>query len=270
MRMDDVAELAPEVPDPQTAPDEELVAAMFEMISHPDYPCLGARSVFRRDRATIRVYDELAGPGVAATLLHDLEAFAAGVDLDEGFASFIAVFRGPEIADEQEFEKLLWEQLRDVHEEDEEPWAPDVSADPSDQHFAFSAGGAPYFIVGLHPRASRDARRAAVPTLVFNLHAQFEELRASGRYHRMRDLIRERDEQLQGSVNPMVADHGTVSEARQYAGREVGSGWQAPFEPDPESLADDASDASDAHGTHDPHDPHDPHDTDEQTEETRS
>ncbi len=229
-----MVELAPEVPNPETAPEEELVAAMFEMISHPDYPCLGARSVFRRDRATIKVYDELAGPGVAPQLLADLEEFASSVDLDAGFASFIAVFRGPEIADEKEFEQLLWAQLRDVHEEDEEPWAPDVSADPNDQHFAFSAAGTPYFIVGLHPQASRHARRAAVPTLVFNLHAQFEELRASGRYHRMRDLIRERDEQLQGSVNPMVADHGTVSEARQYAGREVSSGWEAPFEADAE------------------------------------
>lgn len=237
-------DLAPEVPQPHTAAESELVEAMFEMIGHPDYPCLGARSVFRRDRATITVYDELAGPGTATALLDDLRTFADGVDLDEGFASFIAVFRGPEIADEQEFEQLLWTQLRALHAEDEQPWAPDVSADPGDQHFAFSAAGTPYFIVGLHPKASRDARRAAVPTLVFNLHAQFEELRASGGYHRMRDKIRERDEQLQGSVNPMVADHGTVSEARQYAGREVGPDWQPPFEPDPEAVPGDDTDPS--------------------------
>ena len=61
---------------------------------------------------------------------------------------------------------------------------------PSDQHFAFSAGGTAYFIVGLHPAASRDARRTPTPTLVFNLHEQFEELRASGRFPRMRDKIR--------------------------------------------------------------------------------
>jgi FPC/CPF motif-containing protein YcgG len=236
-----LAELAPEISDPRTASEEELVAAMFEMIGHPDYPCLGARSVFRRDRATIRVYDELAGPDVAPKLLHDLREFAEGVDLDEGFASFIAVFRGPAIADEKEFERLLWAQLRDVHAEDEKPWAPDVSADPNDQHFAFSAAGTPYFVVGLHPQASRDARRAAVPTLVFNLHAQFEELRASGRYHRMRDLIRDRDEQLQGTVNPMVSDHGSVSEARQYAGREVGPAWEPPFEPTPKALEQSAA-----------------------------
>ena len=94
------------------------------------------------------------------------------------------------------------------------------------------AGGTAYFIVGLHPQASRDARRTPTPTLVFNLHEQFEELRASGRFPSMRDKIRERDLHLQGTVNPMVADHGQDSEARQYSGRQVGPGWTAPFPTD--------------------------------------
>jgi FPC/CPF motif-containing protein YcgG len=68
-----------------------------------------------------------------------------------------------------------------------------------------------------------------MPTLVFNLHEQFELLRQSGVYPRMRDKIRERDEQLQGTTNPMVADHGEASEAGQYSGRRVGPTWQAPF-----------------------------------------
>ena len=80
--------------------------------------------------------------------------------------------------------------------------------------------------------ASRVARRATTPTLVFNLHEQFEALRASGQFSRMRDRIRERDERLQGTINPMVADHGEHSEARQYSGRQVGPGWRAPFRAD--------------------------------------
>ena len=75
-----------------------------------------------------------------------------------------------------------------------------------------------------------------MPTLVFNLHAQFEQLRASGTFSRMRDRIRARDRALQGQINPMVSDHGTSSEARQYSGREVGPDWRAPFEPDPQAL----------------------------------
>ena len=77
-----------------------------------------------------------------------------------------------------------------------------------------------------------------LPVLVFNLHEQFESLREEGGFERMRDTIRRRDEELQGSINPMVSDHGETSEARQYSGRRLGKAWEAPFEPDPEAVAD--------------------------------
>ena len=230
--------LAPQIRHPEDAAEAELVRSLVEMIEHPDYPCLGARSVVHLARATVRVYDELGSQRSAQQLLDDLAVFAEGVDLNEGFASFLAAFRGPPVEDEAQFEALLWQQLRALHAQDEEPWAPGVSADPDDPHFAFSVAGSAFFVVGLHPAASRDARRAAVPTLVFNLHEQFEQLRASGRFPRMRDRIRARDEQLQGDINPMVSDHGESSEARQYSGREVGGDWQAPFTPGPEAVAE--------------------------------
>ena len=112
--------------------------------------------------------------------------------------------------------------LQHLHDSDDQPWADGVADDPARAHFAFSHGGVPFFIVGLHPKASRIARRTPVPVLVFNLHEQFERLRAEGGYERMRDKIRQRDQSLQGSLNPMVDDHGSSSEARQYAGRKVG------------------------------------------------
>ena len=105
-----------------------------------------------------------------------------------------------------------------------------MGSDPNDPHFAFSAGGTAYFIVGLHPAASRVARRAPLPTLVFNPHDQFEELRAEGRFDGMRTTIRRRDEDLQGFVNPMVADHGDSTEALQYSGRRHTAGWEPPLE----------------------------------------
>ena len=206
-----------------------LAETIVEMIGDRDYPCLGARSVFRRDRATVGVYDRLGAPAAALPLLGDLREFASTVDPGGGFASFVAIFRGPPITDEGHFERLLWSQLRQLHALDQEPWSEQVSPDPDDEHFAFSLAGTSYFIVGLHPIASRDARRTSTPTLVFNLHEQFEALRASGQFPRMRDRIRERDKRLQGTINPMVADHGEHSEARQYSGRQVGPGWRAPF-----------------------------------------
>ncbi len=223
-----MSEAATDAPDVQTI-QAVLADTIVEMIGHQDYPCLGAQSVFRRDRATVRVYDELDAPATAPLLLVDLKQFSSTVDPDAGFASFIAIFRGPRITDERHFERLLWSQLGLLHAADQEPWSDQVSSDPDDEHFAFSVAGTPYFIVGLHPMASRDARRTAVPTLVFNLHEQFEALRATGQFARMRDRIRERDQRLQGTINPMVADHGEHSEARQYSGRQVGPEWRAPF-----------------------------------------
>lgn len=225
-----MSQLTPQVSDLEAAPAQEIVAALEAMVTHPEYPCLGARSVFRRDRATVRVYDELAGDGVAEQLLGDLQAFAQETDIDEGFASFVATFRAPDIADELQFERLLWAQLRRLHATDTEDWDDRVARDPDDEHFSFSAGGTAYFIVGLHPKASREARRTPMPTLVFNLHEQFVQLRESGQFPRMRDQIRRRDEQLQGSLNPMIADYGQASEARQYSGRQVGPDWEAPFD----------------------------------------
>ena len=225
-----MTDLAPAVADPASAEEGALTGSLAAMIAHRDFPCLGARSVFRQDRATIHVYDQLATPGATSALFADLRTFASMVDPAAGFASFIAVFRGPTSEDERGFERLLWSQLRLLHAADDAEWNDDVSDDPSDEHFAFSVAGTAFFVVGLHPVASRDARRTATPTLVFNLHEQFETLRASGRFARMRDLIRERDLHLQGSINPMVSDHGKNSEARQYSGRVVDDAWLAPFE----------------------------------------
>lgn len=60
-------------------------------------------------------------------------------------------------------------------------------------------------------------------------HDQFEQLRAEGRYERMRERILDRDAKLSGSINPMLARHGEASEAAQYSGRHVGDEWVCPF-----------------------------------------
>jgi FPC/CPF motif-containing protein YcgG len=83
--------------------------------------------------------------------------------------------------------------------------------------------------VGLHPGASRPARRFAKPALVFNTHDQFNRLRASGAYEKMRQIIIDRDVALAGSSNPMLSRHGDTSEARQYSGRAVTEDWKCPF-----------------------------------------
>ena len=223
--------------------DHVVVEAIESMVMHPDYPCLGAHSVFRQQNASVHVFDDLEDEGTPSELVVRLSEFADSVDADQGFASFVALFQQPSIRDERHFERVLWQLLQRLHDADPQPWADGISPDPEDPHFAFSVGGTGFFVVGLHPQASRIARRAPLPTLVFNLHEQFEDLRASGKYPRMRDTIRRRDTAVQGTVNPMVNDHGDASEAVQYSGRAVGEEWQAPFNPHsstPEEPADSA------------------------------
>ena len=210
--------------------DREVLGALEEMVADPAYPCLGAKSVFRRDRVTHVVLDDMDSAATPEALLKHLESFAEGGFDADGFHSFIASFRGPVHTDEAGFERSLFELLQELHDADSAPWAPGVRSDPADPHFAFSVRGTAYFIVGLHPAASRVARRAPLPTLVFNPHEQFERLRAEGRFDGMRTRIRARDEQLQGSVNPMVADHGESSEARQYSGRFHDARWVPPLD----------------------------------------
>jgi FPC/CPF motif-containing protein YcgG len=219
------------------SPQEEIAGGLEAMVLHPDYPCLGARSVFNRDRATVVVLEELATDASTQALVSAVTSFGQETDRASGFASLVAVFRATDVDDETGFERLLWRQLELLHEADQQPWDPRVSDDPGNPHFAFSLGGTAFFVVGLHPLASRIARRTPLPTLVFNLHEQFEELRGSDRFDRMRDTIRRRDLELQGSLNPMVADHGRSSEARQYSGRAVPATWEAP------ARFDDADDA---------------------------
>jgi len=81
----------------------------------------------------------------------------------------------------------------------------------------------------LHPHASRKARRFVAPTMIFNLHDQFDRLREDGRYEKLRGNILDRDIDYSGSVNPMLSRHGEQSEARQYSGRRVNEEWGCPF-----------------------------------------
>ncbi|MCU1536080.1 MAG: YqcI/YcgG family protein [Humibacillus sp.] len=212
------------------APGTEIVQGLEQMVTHVEFPCLGAKSVFRRGSARHLVLDDMDAQDTAAQLLEALAGFADDIEGEGGFHSFIASFRGPIPSSEAAFERSLFALLQRLLDADDQTWAPGVGSDPNDPHFAFSVGGTAYFIVGLHPRASRVARRAPLPTLVFNPHDQFEQLRAEGRFERMRTSIRRRDIDLQGSLNPMVADHGDSTEALQYSGRPHAGGWEPPLD----------------------------------------
>lgn len=215
------------------APVVDYVHDSFRaLVLNPRFSCVGAKSAVQRGSYRFGHYPALGSAEATAGLAYDLHAFVQEQpSFDSEFSSMIATFSGAPVTSEQEFEQLLWKQLQQLHDLDapHHRWDPAVSDDPADPAFSFSFAETGFFVVGLHAASSRFARRFAWPTLVFNLHAQFETLRASGRYERMQQVIRQRETVLQGSINPNLADFGVQSEARQYSGKAAGDLWRCPF-----------------------------------------
>lgn len=219
--------------DTMLAENPSLSRESFESrIREPDFPCVGAKSALANNRLVVRhARDMLSGWNDLE--IHDaLLEWADRDDPPSAFRSLAVIFEGPRDLSEAEFEKAMWQRLQSLADKDAWrglPYDESVGADPTKPDFSLSFGGQAFFVVGLHPNASRPARRFAQPILVFNLHNQFEWLRAEGRYERMREAILSRDFDLAGSINPMLARHGEDSEARQYSGRVVGEDWECPF-----------------------------------------
>ena len=222
--------LAPEVP-----VDAELVDAhdlLRQQILGQFYPCIGAISAFNQKNYRFGLYPELASEGAVRAVCHDLYCFLHEFpSVDNHFITFISMFRGPLIESEQHFEDLLWTQLQAMHSMDSEffAWDNSVTSDPASHQFSYSIGGRSMYVIGMHPQASRLARTRPYPTMVFNLHQQFERLRALGKFETMKQTIRSREMAFQGSINPMLTSFGESSEARQYSGRAVPADWSCPF-----------------------------------------
>ena len=201
-----------------------------EFIVKKDHPCLMSQSILKSGNYELKSYGELGSLQAAKQLLADLGQYLGEYDFNTNdFFSFIAVFDSPLQMEEIQFEQLLWKHLQLVHECDPEAWDETVSSDPKDSTFSFSILGHAFYVVGMHPESSRAARSAPKPTLVFNLHWQFEQLRKMGSYSRIRTSIRNRDLKKNGSINPMLVDFGHKSEAQQYSGRAVEANWECPF-----------------------------------------
>ena len=198
-----------------------FVTRFKAFVAHPRFPCVGAKSALNRGRMHFGLYDTLSGDAAVRTLCEQLADFSGqfpqpGSDP----VSYVAMFRDP-VANEDEFHRQLWTHLQAMHDIDSERhgWDPAVSSVVDDAHFSFSIASRAFFVVGLHPHASRLARRAPFPCLVFNFHDQFEAMRHDGRYTKLQDAIRARDIALQGAINPVLARFGESSEAHQYSGR---------------------------------------------------
>ncbi|MEP6261022.1 MAG: guanitoxin biosynthesis heme-dependent pre-guanitoxin N-hydroxylase GntA [Gillisia sp.] len=214
----------------KNTPEAKVKASFDKFIIEDEHPCLMAQTVFSMGKVDLHVYEDLGSKNTARKICRDLKNYIAKYDFDSNeFQTFLATFPDRKNFTEEQFEDLLWKQLQFLYELDDSPWDPTVSSDPENDNFSFSLGGKAFYMVGLHPNSSRKARQSPVPAIGFNLHWQFEKLREMGAYYTVRDKIRERDKDLQGSINPMLEDFGETSEARQYSGRKVGEEWKCPF-----------------------------------------
>lgn len=214
-----------------------LSARLLDFIDADHFPCIGAKAAMARGALQTAEFGKLGDPSNDRRLLGALTDFAAKLEAGDypktTVHSFAALFQSPFATGELRFENLLWHQLWRLHRMDAMRGlnqARDVSNDTDSAEFSLSIAGHPFFIIGLHPGASRIARRFRHPTLIFNSHRQFEQLRVDGRFRRMQKIIRQRDRALQGSVNPNLADFGAASEARQYSGRKVKDDWLCPYD----------------------------------------
>ena len=223
-------------PDPKNlshAPLSNNERAFASYIKNNRFPCVGAKSALNqgglyvlRARSFVSSWNDVA--------LHQaIVKFAQehGSNRD-GFRSLAIIFDGPDHLSEKAYEACMWDRLQSWSDKD--VWLgydqdSAASADPDNPEFSLSFGGKAFFAVGLHPHASRKARRFSRPVIILNLHDQFEVLRAEGKYEGLRAAILARDKKLQGSINPMLARFGTSSEARQYSGRQVSEEWQCPY-----------------------------------------
>lgn len=215
---------------------DSLATSFLAHVEDAAFPCVGSKAALARGAIRTVELASMDCPYSASRLLDELHDFGAFVDAqdvdDTTVHSLAALFRAPRHLDEAGFEHRLWTTLQRLHDLDQgrgTPWADDVATDPDDPRFSLSLGGHPFFVIGLHPGASRIARRFESPVLVFNSHRQFDRLRADGRYAKMQAATRERDIALQGSLNPNLADFGTAAETRQYSGRAVEPEWRCPF-----------------------------------------
>jgi FPC/CPF motif-containing protein YcgG len=215
-----------------TAGATGIPADFAAFIKSDAFPCVGAKSVLALDRLVAFEAGSIVSNASDEDLYEALCRFGAADDGSPALRSFVCLFFDREPMAEADFEMAMWARMQALHERDAArnvAWADGVSNRPDSPHFSMSVAGHAYFLVGLHPGASRGARRFARPAIVFNPHEQFQRLRTDGRYTQIQSINRERELASHGSLNPMLADFGVGREAAQYSGRQVGADWTCPF-----------------------------------------
>lgn len=212
--------------------DREIIEEYMGFLACRQFPCIAAKAALSRQQVKCMVAGSMACPKDDADILHFLYDFVDTYRTSkELYHSATIIFSGPQGIDEELFDAFLWQRLQSLEILDAKnyPYDSRVEADPSSAKFSFSLKEEAFYIIGLHPASSRLARQFKYPTLVFNPHAQFVQLRETTKYWMMKNSVRKRDLAFSGSVNPMLHDFGESSEVYQYSGRKYDENWQCPL-----------------------------------------
>jgi FPC/CPF motif-containing protein YcgG len=211
---------------------EKIISAYYSFLNNKAFPCVGAKAAMASENIKCMVADHMACPKDDHAILQFLYKFVDDYRLSPGnFHSVAILFAEPLVLNEDMFDRLLWTRLQSLADLDGVNYNYDkrVSDQPSSVNFSFSLKEEAFYIIGLHSASSRKSRQFSYPALIFNPHAQFEELKTTNRYNKMKATVRKRDIALSGTVNPMLDDFGKTSEVLQYSGRVYIDKWKCPL-----------------------------------------
>jgi FPC/CPF motif-containing protein YcgG len=208
--------------------------ALRAFISSSAFSCVAAKAALASGGYRFGYYRGFGAFPSTEGLARDLAAFVAErPSMALSYATFVAVFEEPDGGGERWFETRLWQVLQRLGELGARGFdgGSNISQNPEAPDFGFTFAGRAFFVVGMHPQSSRLSRRFFLPAMAFNAHDQFAQARQTGQFRRIQKMVRDREMQLQGFLNPELREFGERSEARQYSGRETESSWKCPFQP---------------------------------------
>lgn len=201
-------------------------------LQNKEFPCVAAKAALEKSHIKFFIAEHIACPSNDPEIINFLNDFTKEYrNSDSKFHSAVVLYREPKEITEDMFDMFLWKRLQALSDLDSKvnDYDKRVNTDPSSPEFSFSINEEAFFVIGLNPGSSRPARKFKYPALVFNPHSQFEELRIKQQYEKMKSIVRKKDLVYSGSINPMLQDYGSRSEAFQYSGKQYDSSWKCPL-----------------------------------------
>lgn len=212
--------------------DKTIQDEYINFLNQKSFPCIAAKAAVAKNQVRCMVAHHMQCPMEDEAILNFIYQFVDQYrNSKQPYHSAAIIFKQPLNLTEDEFDTLLWERLKAISGLDKKQYKhdPRVAKDPSSPRYSFSVKEEAFFIIGLHPASSRRSRQFKYPTLVFNPHAEFERLRKTNRYTKMKEAVRRRDKEYSGSVNPVLKDFGDQSEVYQYSGVQHDEKWKCPL-----------------------------------------